>query len=1105
MAGQSNCKKLLSTTAIAAAGLMIISGIARADDNAWVLDQAGGSFSTDTSVTSSTTITQNSDRAIGVGNLDIQAHQRVNIVQKDSGSLFVAKDNRSDPTHILGKLSANGRVMVLDENGIFFGSDSVIDVGGIVASTGDVDNDAVMRGDNALTLRNFGDGPVINNGHISASGAGLSAFVAPHVANNGIIEAKLGKVALASGGESATIDLYGDGLVEIAVGGAKGKALAENNGSIDGATVLMTAEAAKNVVDTVINMTGVIKATSATQQGGKIILSGGNGGIVHVSGDIAASGETGGGHVSITGQNVEVTADSTIVANAGEHGNGGTAFIYGDDYAVFSGNLFARGGTASGDGGNAEISGGEGVGYYGYTDMSAANGETGTLLIDPRHLNISTGGTGGNLAYVLSLGLLGTFNVNDQALADTLRSTNVNLWASETLNTTTDIDISTWEQKNYSFSFPFCIFGCYTGSTYGIASHDLTIAAPEINLTNDIILGTGSLNVYNLAAGTSVLGFGIIKVPAGGINVDVVNLDGTIYRRGTVGVGNETVAGDSQINSQAHTVNVQSNAAKIQQGIYLADDNGTGTVNVAAGTYQEQIEIAKNVDLIGVGKDTTTIQSPTALAQTGFSPGLARNYSIVYAHDASDVDISGFTIDGTANTQLTFDNGRRFIGVLYRNAGGDLTDNRVTGIVSDPTVNRSGFAILASANNIPAATLNIRDNVVDDFQKFGIAFVDGNLQGEITGNQITGDPGIATDQVGILVGWNARALVDNNTVDAADIGVEVFEASDNTVSNNILTGNGTGIHIENDDNTALLSNVISNSGARGLYVSGQNNGSVILKGNNFTGNTIGAEFESGMIDMTGLGADQNSFDGGTTGLRFDPTIAGDPSKLALADDDGPGGYGGTIGETVFSNLPAYIELANGAFFAPGNPTLLNGAAATYDGFRPDTVALMSPTQYQALEDGIFHFPDAGTLGRFYFGVAGTEEEAALEQERMLNSFAGFSGPSGRFSMTIMGLPNVPGGGNNAGNGGGNTAEFFANITPAAGGNGTDNGGEQASDQSTQNVAGLEPAAGGGTQEAACWSEAAAQASAGSPVSYSFGSSMEEALSQAASCASGTAF
>ena len=104
-----------------------------------------------------------------------------------------------------------------------------------------------MRGDSKLTLSNFGDGSVINNGTINVADAGLAAFVAPSVENNGVINAKLGKVALASGGTSATVDLYGDDLVEIALDQQTTKALIKNTGTInaEGGTVLMTASAAR--------------------------------------------------------------------------------------------------------------------------------------------------------------------------------------------------------------------------------------------------------------------------------------------------------------------------------------------------------------------------------------------------------------------------------------------------------------------------------------------------------------------------------------------------------------------------------------------------------------------------------------------------------------------------------------------------------------------------------------------------------------------------------------------------------------------------------------------------------------------------------------------
>jgi filamentous hemagglutinin family protein len=108
------------------------------------ITQQAGTFTKDVNVSTNTvTINQTSSRAVGyANNLSIRSGDTVNIVQGASGDLFVAKANARDglPSAILGKLNANGNVMILDGNGVLFGKDAQINVGGIVASTGDVRN-----------------------------------------------------------------------------------------------------------------------------------------------------------------------------------------------------------------------------------------------------------------------------------------------------------------------------------------------------------------------------------------------------------------------------------------------------------------------------------------------------------------------------------------------------------------------------------------------------------------------------------------------------------------------------------------------------------------------------------------------------------------------------------------------------------------------------------------------------------------------------------------------------------------------------------------------------------------------------------------------------
>ena len=54
----------------------------------------------------------------------------------------------------------------------------------------------------------------------------------------------------------------------------------------------------------------------------------------------------------------------------------------------FGGSIFARGGDASGDGGFIEVSGKQGLAFVGHADTTAANGATGTVLIDPTDIDV---------------------------------------------------------------------------------------------------------------------------------------------------------------------------------------------------------------------------------------------------------------------------------------------------------------------------------------------------------------------------------------------------------------------------------------------------------------------------------------------------------------------------------------------------------------------------------------------------------------------------------------------------------------------------------------------------------------------------------------------
>ena len=218
---------------------------------------------------------QQSDRAvIDWRSFDIQIDEHTQFHQPSSSATALNRVNSADPSHILGQLSANGNVILVNPNGVFFGSGSKVDVNGLIATTSDITNADFMAGNLRFNIPGNPNAAVVNAGNISAKDAGLVALVAPNVANHGVITAKFGRVELASG-DSFMVDLYGDGLYELKVSDEVLSQLVSNTGSIraEGGTIAITASAGKEIVNSLITIEGELRAPTIEEKGGKIIIA----------------------------------------------------------------------------------------------------------------------------------------------------------------------------------------------------------------------------------------------------------------------------------------------------------------------------------------------------------------------------------------------------------------------------------------------------------------------------------------------------------------------------------------------------------------------------------------------------------------------------------------------------------------------------------------------------------------------------------------------------------------------------------------------------------------------------------------------------------------
>jgi len=368
-------------------------------------------------------------RGFSIGN-----GEQVTFRQPSTSAIALNRVTGPDASRIDGRLQANGQVWLINPNGVTVGPTGRVDVSGLVATTANISNSNFMAGNHRFDTPGKPGATVVNDGHITVAEGGIAALVAPGVRNAGTIEARLGKVTLAAG-DTFTLDLNGDRLVNLAVGEATAAKL-ENSGQVlaDGGTVSLSAAAARDALGEVVN-TGVVRARSVAQRNGVIVLDGGSGattlagtldtsgasagergGTVQVLGErialaetarIDVSGDAGGGTALVGGGvqgndpalrnagTVAMASGAQIDASARTRGKGGTAVLWSERQTTFRGRIAARGGAQGGDGGFVETSSRDDLRAFGSVDAAAPSGKAGQWLLDPRNVTVGAATAGG--------------------------------------------------------------------------------------------------------------------------------------------------------------------------------------------------------------------------------------------------------------------------------------------------------------------------------------------------------------------------------------------------------------------------------------------------------------------------------------------------------------------------------------------------------------------------------------------------------------------------------------------------------------------------------------------------------------------------------------
>ncbi|KGB92880.1 filamentous hemagglutinin N-terminal domain-containing protein [Burkholderia cepacia] len=257
-------------------------------------------------------------------NFDIGKGETVNIAQPNANAAILNRVQSGDMTSIQGALNANGRVFVVNPNGIVVGKGATINANSVVLSAADV-SDGDFMANRPLTLQNANGatGTVRNDGTITTQSGAVLAGARVINGPDGVVVAENGSVGLLAGGK-VMLELAADGSVQGAyvTDGAAG-ALAANDGVVSAGNGWARLEG--NTTDAlrseVVRNTGHLEAASLADLGGvdgagTVSMYAANG--APRSADIRVGGDISARNIEIRGTGGVTFDGATLSTNRGD-------------------------------------------------------------------------------------------------------------------------------------------------------------------------------------------------------------------------------------------------------------------------------------------------------------------------------------------------------------------------------------------------------------------------------------------------------------------------------------------------------------------------------------------------------------------------------------------------------------------------------------------------------------------------------------------------------------------------------------------------------------------------------------------------------------------
>lgn len=659
---------------------------------------------------------------------------------------ILARVTGGNPSLINGLLQVSGgnsHLYLMNPAGIVFGNNASLNVPGdffattatgigfggdrVFQAIGSNDYDSLLGMPTSFDFGIDNAAPIINAGNLSVGTGHNIMLTGGTIINTGQLNAPGGNITIAAIPGTNRVKISQAGMIlslepDIPTS-ATGNPLTLT--ALDLPALLVGAESQGVETGLKTNNTGEIQLASGENipwETGTAIVTGNVdvslgtlgsvGGNVGIFGDrlglfnanIDASGDSGGGTVLIggeyqglgdlpTGDRVYIDANSTINADAISEGDGGRVIVWADDATGFQGDISARGGSISGDGGFVEVSGKDTLIFEGFVDVSTTNGKEGTLLLDPVNITISSAADSVGVATALDDSILtdadigGNITINETTLSALsgniiLEASNNIYLSTATLNFTVASSITFIADADNSGAGDV---NMAHNSTINTSGADLNFSGNQI-FVQHINAGTGKITLN----GKNKVAFNndpIISTQDLTIRSDLIDFvsPATINGTGNLVLETSTASQDIIVGGTGTLLTAldltTSKLQTLQNGfssVTIGRSDGTGNI-----TLSNPNSLIQNTHIAGAGNFIGANQNAAWTltgSNSGSLGGLAN--SLTFSNVAKITGGSGndtFALSSGVNFNGKIDGGAGFDTLDYSNYGNSILVNLING------------------------------------------------------------------------------------------------------------------------------------------------------------------------------------------------------------------------------------------------------------------------------------------------------------------------------------------------------------------------------------------------------------------------------------------